>query len=386
MKRILVVCAAAMLCCSLANAQEAEDTGRGAGLSIIPRLDFGALYEGESESWRPSFGNTSLYILFEGNINDKWSFSVANHWLQADGWAYDMQDALLTSTAGLYHLNGNVSNFIDWAYITYAPGNFEFTAGKQVLLMGGFEFDDYDFDVNPFMASDFWNTFTCYQLGITAAYNIPSINSKISFQLATGPVGYPCFALGWDGSYGPLSIKYSALSYETEYDGEPRELLVSLGHRLELGSFALNLDYFNHCGDPNSDVLYDGDYFAQFPAVHGNTVVGSLTWAPRENWDAGIKCAYNGVDNTAPYGYNVSDHSVRYPKYFDGDAVVSLTDDEIKNQGTVNIGTWFSWYPRKEKESLRLQAAAGINTNYEIGGGYLYATIGATWNFSFNLW
>ena len=386
MKRILVVCAVATLCCSLVRAQEAEDSGSGAGLSIIPRAEIGALYDGNDKSYTPGFGNTSLYTLFEGNISPQWSFSVANHWLQADGWADagSFDDALFSPSKDLYRFDNNASNLIDWAYITYAPGNFEFSLGKQMLLAGGFEFDEYDFNVNPFMASEFWNSFTCYQPAFSAAYSIPSIDSKITFQLATGPVGSASYALGWDGTYGPLSIKYSALSYKTQFTDDPRELLICLGHSLELGSFTLNLDYFNHCGDPNA--LCEEDGYVQFPAVKGHTVVGSLSWDAGEKWDAGIKCAFNGTDSKAPYGSG-PDSLPRHPDIYDGADVYVLGDDEIQNLGTINGGVWVSWSPTADKEAFRIQAAAGVNSyNYDQGEGSPFLTIGAIWNFSFNLW
>lgn len=386
MKRILVLLAVLALSSSPLFSQEADEPGRGAGLSVIPRVDIGGIYDGEGESFAPSFGNTSLYTLFEGNISDKWSFSVANHWIQADGWSGASFDALKLPSTDLYHFNfeGNTPNFIDWAYLCFAPGDFEFTIGKQPLLMGGFEFDNYDFDVNPFMASELWNTYTCYRPAFNAAYNIAAIESQAVLQLASGPQGFLSLGLGWNGTYGPLSIKYSALSYKTQYSNDPNELLLSLGHSLELGDFTLNLDYFNRCGDPN--YLYDDDVTIAFPAVHGHTVVASLLWAPEGKWDAGIKCAFNGVDPEAPYGF-FTDGTVRYPaNVIDGTPYLT-TDGEVKEQGTINGGAWASWYPLADSKDLRIQAAAGLNAyNYSMGGGSLFFTLGATWNFNIKLW
>jgi hypothetical protein len=390
MKKILVVCAAAMLCCSLANAQEAEDSGRGAGLSVIPRLDLGGLLYTGDGSFCPTLGNTSLYTLFEGNISDNWSFSAANHWVASDAcWADGIDEALLSPTAGLYHLNlngGNMNNFIDWAYISYTPGDFEITVGKQVLLLGGFESEDYDFDVNPLLASSFWNGFPCYQLGATVAYDIPNINTRVALQHANGPLGNT-FAFGVNGSYGPFSIKYTALGYKGIDTADPAQILICLGNRLELESLTLTLDYFNRCGDPN--FVAQDDYTYAYPTVHGNTLICSMVYDKGGKWDLGLKTAVNAVNPKAPYGYvNANkDNGPRYPgSYYDG-TVYTLTNDTVLNQGTVNAGAWFSWYPKEERESLRLQAAAGVNGfNYADGAGSLFLTIGATWNFNFNLW
>ena len=162
MKKFLVVCAAATLCCSLVSAQEAEDAGSGAVLSIIPRLDAGMLYDFEGKEASFSFGNTSLYTLFEGNISQNWSFSIANHWVASDGWAGGaFNDAIGTPTADLYSFHLPFQgvetcdpNFLDWAYLTYSPGDFSFSLGKVVLLFGGWESDEYDFADFSFKSSD----------------------------------------------------------------------------------------------------------------------------------------------------------------------------------------------------------------------------------------
>ena len=79
MKKFLVVCVAALLPCFLVSAQEADDAGTGVGLSVIPRIDLTPeFYPDGGHSF--TLGNSSLYSLFEGNISESVSFSVANHW------------------------------------------------------------------------------------------------------------------------------------------------------------------------------------------------------------------------------------------------------------------------------------------------------------------
>ena len=387
MKRFLVVCAAAMLCCSLAKGQEAEDSGRGAGLSIIPRIDAGVLYDGENKAFSFTFGNTSLYTLFEGNITDSWSFSLCNHWVASDYSSGTFGDALLEPTKGLYHLNlpggigssvaSNANNFVDWAYVTWAPGDFEFTLGKQVLLMGGFEFDDYDFDVNPLMASQLWNSYTCYQWGITAGYTIGELG-KISLQGAMNArnSGFSV-ALGWDGEYGPYSMKWSVLANPNyNYADAPWNVLVSLGNRLTFGGFSFTADYFNAVGDRN--FISDGTQML-YPSLYGHTVVTSAVYEIEDGWDFGVKGVMNLADKDHPYGFNNIKDAVEIPDVFltDPDDVYGF--DELS---TFSAGLWASWYP---VEGLRIQAAAGVNSLRE-GVGCFYGMLGATYNFNLKLW
>ena len=389
MKRFLVVCAAAMLCCSLVRAQEADDTGRGAELSIIPRVDVGVLYDLESKSASVSFGNTNLYTLFEGNFSEQWSFSLCNHWMASD-WGYpSFQEGLAGPTAGLYHINlpgsgNNANNFLDWVYVTWAPQNFEFTLGKQQTLVGGFEFDDYDFDVNPLMASDFWSSYTCYQWGLTAAYNLPNEIGRVAVQATTNAVNRSIgLGLGWDGTYGPYSMKwsvYASPSYEyKEYPSAPWNVLVSLGNRLELGDFTFTADYFNACGDPN--YLGDGNQVF-YPSVYGNTVVTSFAFNLDDKWDFGAKGAWNKVNVDHPYGYQDKESVVIPAAYSDPENELIAAVD----MPSVNAGAWVSWYPLAESQALRVQASAGVNSMRRDGTGYVFALLGVTYNFALKLW
>ena len=115
MKRLLVVCVASLLPCFLVSAQEADNAGRSVELSVIPRLDLNPTFSpGGSAGF--TLGNTSLYSLFEGNITENLSFSVANHWA-----AFDQLEDVFEPTKALYRntLYSYDTNWLDWAYLTY---------------------------------------------------------------------------------------------------------------------------------------------------------------------------------------------------------------------------------------------------------------------------
>ena len=393
MRKYLVVCAAMTLLCSLVRAQEAEDAGSGAVLSIIPRLDAGIIYgalDGDEEALIPTFGNTSLYTLFEGTFAGNWSFSMANHWYGVDPWGENAKGVFLTPAADLYHFNvpglgNNAYNFLDWAYITWAPAPFEFTLGKQVTLMGGFEFDDYDFDVNPLLASDIWNGYNCYNWGITAAWHTLKETSTVSFQVSTNPLNNGIsFGAGWNGEYGPYSMKWSALTYSIPGAEKPWDVLVCLGNRLTFGNFQITADWFNHCADPlfiSDDERYSA-YHYSYPLTKGNTVIGSVLYSHGSGkFDIGAKAVWNGVDTTAPYGYVKDDSGVLIPTPVPGIGA------EYGDLPSVRAGLWGSWYPLKGSQALRIQAAAGLSNYFYVNeGGSVFATLGATWNFEIPLW
>ena len=123
-------------------------------MSVIPRLDLNPVFFTETGGGGEfTLGNTSLYSLFEGNITDNLSFSVANHWA-----GFDSVHDVFATTKDLYAytLRSDSTNWLDWAYLTYSVGNFAFTLGKDIITTGGLEFDDYDFEVHPSLVSSYW--------------------------------------------------------------------------------------------------------------------------------------------------------------------------------------------------------------------------------------
>ena len=210
-----------------------------------------------------------------------------------------------------------------------------------MLLVGGWEFDDYDFDVNPFNASLFWNSFTCYQWGFTAAWDL-SESSALSLQAACSPLNSALsYAAQWDGTYGPYSMKWSALGYPYHSGCDKIwNVVFCLGNRLELGDVTLTLDYFNRFGDPDCLV----------PDIKGHTVNGSVLFAASDEWELGCKVSYNSTN--APLANNLDGKSF------------------------IIAGATASWCPA---DDIRIQANAG----YSDGLGF--ALLGVTYNFDINI-
>lgn len=287
--KIPIVFTAALLSCSLAFSQEADNPGRSAGITIIPRLDFNPHFNlgvtGDNVGSRNdvtefSLGNSSLYSLFEGNISENLSFSVCNHWLS------DAPKDLYC-----YTLHSDSTNWLDWLNLTYTFGQFSITVGKDMVTTGGFEFDDYDFDVHPDLCSGFWQNFSCYQWGGKAAYTTPSENTSLSLQMTTSPFGERPFSSGlynysaqWRGEYGPVRTLWSATAVNTA----PKEYqyLFSLGQQVDIGSFTMGLDYLNKVGNADN-ILLDG-----------TTLLGTAGFsAPSEKWEMNLKGGYEKINN-----------------------------------------------------------------------------------------
>ena len=287
MKRLLVVCAASLLPCFLVSAQEADNAGRSVELSVIPRLDLNPTFSAvKGESGEFTLGNTSLYSLFEGDITENLSFSVANHWL-----AFDSIHDVFGSTKALYQntLYSYDTNWLDWAYLTYSFGQFAVTLGKDMMTTGGLEFDDYDFEVHPALVSTFWHELACYQWGGKFAFTTPSESDTFSLQVTTSPFGERPFAsklfnysVEWRGEHGPLETIWSATALGTA-PGEFQPVF-ALGQRLNFDSVTIGLDAFSVVGDEDEE---------ENTLLHkGITLMPSILYSPSEKFDILAKGGY----------------------------------------------------------------------------------------------
>ena len=89
------------------------------------------------------FMGDGLYLDINGYISPHFSYSF-NHRI-----------------ASTYYEDNAGFEGTNWLTLTYETDNFAFTAGKDALLMGSFEYDAYDLDTYYDMNSAFYNEFDC---------------------------------------------------------------------------------------------------------------------------------------------------------------------------------------------------------------------------------
>ena len=325
MKKFLVVCAASMLLCLPGIAQEyvhvpeADDSGRGVGLSIIPRFDFN--YNGEF-----TLGDSSLYSLLEGDLSDVFSLSICNHWLAADA---ESIGALYKNT-----FRSDDVNWLDWAYLTANFGGFSVSLGKQPMTFGGFEFDAYDFESHAFLNSSVWNNLQVYQWGAKFGWTSESENTTLSFQATTSPYGErPVaskmfnYALEWRGEYGNFRNIWSAVAVQRENGFFP---LLSFGQQFDLSEkLTVGLDVYDAV---SSDVNM---------LMKGVTMIPSFMFNPCESFQIRARLG----------------------------AELNLND----NNKDVVAGLDGFWFPIPDNEQLRLHFATGYRHDEKL----LAVTLGA---------
>ena len=324
----LVVFAGLILLCTLAQAQGGSDSGTSAGITIIPRVDVNpTFYDGKFDE--VTLGNSSLYTLFEGNISENLSFSVCNHWLSSEP-KYLYQNTWRSDDV----------NWCDWAYLEYSLGNFLITAGKQVITFGGFELEEYDFDVHLDMMSGLFNNFQCYQWGGKFGWMNNSESTGFFLQATGSPYGEKPFdamaySFQYQGNYGPFSMLYSTNLVGNWGNGY--EWMFTLGNKLELDAWTLGLDVSNKVGDP------------LFILRDGVTAFATAKYNPSDKWEFLGRCGYEKSTK------DMFDVILPLP--------VTVT---YPGSDSWTLGAAAHWFPLRDSQDLRLHAAAAYNSGFDM--------------------
>lgn len=211
----------------------------------------------------------------------------------------------------------------DWVYVTYETAGFDFTAGKQAVAIGGWEYDRNPVDL--YSTGVFWNNVACWQLGASAGYRF-SPSDHLQFQASQSMFhtkenrnmyGY---SLLWRGTHGLWQPIWSVNL--TEYLPGKYINYIMLGNRFDCGPVALEFDLMNRYASGQAFLLRDC------------SVVADLSWRINPAWKVHGKYTYD-VNNT----HNGADMFV-------------LPGTELSM-----AGGGVEYYPlRKKRTSLRLHA------------------------------
>ena len=148
--------------------------------------------------------------------------------------------------------DGTFVNSTDWLNINYkATDNWSFNAGKQVVWIGGWEYDRAPIEI--YYCSEYWNNVNCFQLGASATYTTNKGNDSFTFQICQSPYGplgldknlddlyaYNLYYFGSHGCYKAIhSVNFS------EYEKGKFDAYFVLGNQFKLGNTTLELDFMN---------------------------------------------------------------------------------------------------------------------------------------------
>ena len=244
----------------------------------------------------------------------------------------------------------------DWLTLTYKPiPNLSISAGKQVLMIGGWEYDRAPMDL--YFCSEFWNNVNCYQIGASVAYTTNEGNDTILFQACQSPydtastsVDYYAYNLYWSGSHGCYTALYS-LNF-MQYAPGKYDKYIALGNQFQFGDAKLQIDLMNR-GSKVEDLLFDNF-----------SIMGEFSYLIADRVNVFGKVTYDKIGESSIFASGL-----------------------IPGTEVTRLGAGVEYYPLggQGNRDVRLHAAyaynIGANTNpygTALGDGS-YFTVGLTW-------
>lgn len=221
------------------------------------------------------------------------------------------------------HADRTFFDATDWVYLNWDFGRWSLSGGKEVVKIGGWEYDRAPIDI--YSGSVFWNNIPCYEIGASLGYKITE-NDKLSFQFCESPFytkqnrDMYAYNLMWNGKHGIFHALYSANLFQIT---DNRYIsYISLGNKFSLDKFDIELDYINRAAAHQTYFFKDC------------TVVGEVAYMPTERWRIHAKFSYDVNKTNSDADYTV------------------LPGTELKM-----VGGGVEFYPlRTRKHQLRLHA------------------------------
>ena len=234
--------------------------------------------------------------------------------------------------ASTYYEDNSGFNGTNWLTLTYETGAFSFTAGKDAVFVGSFEYDAYDLDSYYDMNSSFYNGFDCWQWGVSAGW-YPAEGQSILVQACNSPLeeGLFAYALAWRGEWDFYESYWSTNLWQ--YDKGSYVKALNLGNRFYIGDFTIDLEYMVRGADVGS--MFADDF--------------TLMASPAYEWKWGrafAKCGWEKVPS------------------------IDFAEDNVF------FGAGIEFFPLKENRDVQLHATWSYNGIYT--GGHLL-NIGLKW-------
>ena len=260
------------------------------------------------------FCGDGIYLDVNGKISPSFSYS----------WNQRLASTYYEDNAGFAGTN--------WLTLTYEVGDFAFTAGKDGLLVGSFEYDTDDLDSYYDMNSLFYNELDCWQWGISAAW-YPSDSHEFLVQAANSPYSYSdpnlfSYAAGWRGYWDRYESYWTANLWQEDKGQFVKSL--NFGNRFYLGSLTVDMDILTR--------------FTQ-----GNIFYTGLV-RPSYEWEWGCAFAKFGLENITD---NDSPESMSHYLFY---------------------GAGMEFFPLKENKDIRVHAVWASNNEQ-----FNTINIGLTW-------
>lgn len=233
-------------------------------------------------------------IYYDGDTQDdlsglkaKYVFLKINGQI-ADGLTYGWRQRL-----SKYQHDSSFLDATDWLYVDYATKGWHFQGGKQVVLIGSYEYDRNPIDI--FQFSVFSYNISCFQLGASAGYDLGA-NDRLTVQVNQSPFftsenrNLYAANLYWQGSHGVWKPIWSVNMMQ--YAAGRWINYVALGNRFDFSKVWLELDLMHR-------------YISHGGAFKDYSAVGNVGYDVNERWTIHAKASYDRNSSSKPGDYCV---------------------------------------------------------------------------------
>ncbi len=316
-----------------------ENDDRVPSLSLISRFGYEHSVVGRSAG----FGGDGLFLKVDGKIGKGFSYSLCQRLFESNGEDPSVFDAT------------------DVLALSYEVGGFEFSAGKDFLMVGSWEYDAYTWDSYFDMNSMFYNSFNDRAWGVKASWTNKSESSTFMLQAANSPFAEAprednlyAYSLGWMGAWDWYESYWTVNMWEYEPGAFVKN--IALGNVFYAGDFSLTADFM----------------------MRGTTLKGLA----------------DDISVTAMPAYEFCDHFRLFGKFgwerlslemfgdqedgygFDASGTV-LPDFVASGDDYLFYGAGLEYFPLKDSRNIRLHAAWSSNAYTKRHA----INVGLTWQF-----
>ena len=280
------------------------------------------------------FRGKQFNLRLNGNINESWSYAYRQR-------------------MGKPNADASYFDAVDFINLTYTTGAWAFTGGKQVVAVGGYEYDRAPIDF--YFGSEYWYNMACYQWGVNARYTASNdTKDAVTLQIVQSPFrginpNMLSYNLMWTCSYGWVDYLHSINM--SEYQPGKYVYFLALGHQFHLGDFTLQLDFMDR---------YDAQNFD----FDDCSIMADLSWSATDKLNIFGKYTYDMNDG------NMADYCV-------------LPGTELNR-----VGAGVEYFPIEDSKDVRLHGAYSYswgkngNPGGSVWGDQSFLTLGVTWRMS----
>jgi len=292
------------VCAILVNAQENSLVD----LKAEVRFDYQREYlDGDAVKSNSGFKGKYLNVILNGTINEHFSYSYRQRLNKA-------------------HSSQSFFDATDWIHLTYKLNDqWKFNGGKQVVGIGGFEYDRAPIDL--YFCSEYWNNIPCYQFGVSATYTTRKGNDSFMAQVCESPFNFHgndlyAYNLMWYGSHGWYNSIWSVNAQE--YASGKFIYYVALGNEFKMGNAKLQLDFMNRATEGHAFFLKDCSVMGELSYMFNNklNVYGKVTYDVNKTHSVGDLCVFPGTELTRVgaglefYPLKDGNRNLRFHAYF----------------------------------------------------------------------